>query len=168
MKNSTLFIFTLFFVSCAAVGTKTIYKTATQPTVQKIGYYTLGNIDTLSLIYPETSLVFDSTIKKITNVYSLDVPLKIKPTTKSLTDKNAISEICKQNNLDALLITDLRFIHTTYTALFIPIVSNYDTEVEMQLYDKEGKLLYATKHNTYKGNSYIKIPTAEKTIHDGV
>ena len=168
MRNFIILISILLFISCAAVGTKTIYSTNTRPSVQRIGYFTLGNIDTLSMIYPETSLAFDSTISKYANIYSLDIPMKIKYTEDSQINNDIISEICRQNNLDALLITDLRFIHTTYTAFFVPIVSNYDTEVEMQLYDQDGTLLYATMHNTYKGNSYMMSPSAEKTIHDGV
>lgn len=168
MKNFTLFIFIFFFIGCATIGTKTIYKTKVQPTIQKIGYCTLSNIDTLSLICSETAQVFDSTINKLLNTYSLDVPLKLEAINNDVIKKDEISKICKHNNLEALLITDLRFKYMTYMVLHVPVASNYDTDVKMQLYDKHGELLYVTKHNTYKGNSYMKAPTAERTICDGV
>lgn len=54
------------------------------------------------------------------------------------------------------------------STFFIPVVSNIDTEVEMRLYDKNGNISYATKHNTLSGNSYMFNPKTKVTVHDGV
>lgn len=169
MKKLIFLIFIFFLVGCTALGTRTIYKAKTQKTVQRMGYCTLSNIDDLSSICPEIAYVFDSTICKFSNIYSLDIPLKIRSIESDSINKDLISEICEQSNLDALLVTNLQFIRTTYTLYYaIPIMSNYDTEVMMQLYDRGGELLYATKHETRRGNSYMKTPTTERTVHDGV
>lgn len=78
-----------------------------------------------------------------------------------------IIEICKVFDLDGIIVTKLKFINVTYSVYFIPIAQNYDTEVEMKLYNNKGELQIATLHNTYKGNSYMFVPSVEKTIHDG-
>jgi hypothetical protein len=50
---------------------------------------------------------------------------------------------------------------------FIPIAKNWDTEVEMKLFDNTGNLMLTVLHNTTKGNSYFTPSTADRTIHDG-
>lgn len=78
-----------------------------------------------------------------------------------------IRKICNENNLDGFVVSKLKFIHVTYSMYFIPIAKNWDTEVEMKLFNSTGNLMLTVLHNTTKGNSYFMPPTADRTIHDG-
>jgi hypothetical protein len=82
-------------------------------------------------------------------------------------DTALIKELCIKNGLDAIIVSRLTFIHVTYRMGVIPIIKNYDTNVEMKLIDKNGALLLNVNHNTLHGNSYFMPPSANKTIYDG-
>ena len=69
--------------------------------------------------------------------------------------------------MDILIVSRLKFIHTHYSAYFIPLGQSYDTEVVMKVFNRKGKLLLSVLHNTVKGNSYFKAPTADRTVKDG-
>lgn len=156
-------IFTLY--GCAAVGTKTIYRTDNVPSLQRIGYCDLYDNETLVSIYPQTNDVFHSAITEIFKLYGFPTPEK---TGFVVEEKKSISEFCENNNIDALLFTNLHFINVTYTVYFAPVASNLDTEVKMRLYDRQGNLLYSTMHNTLKGNSYMMPPPTNRAVSDGV
>ena len=164
---SFLFI-SILFVSCATLGTKTLYKSETNIMIKKIGFTRLDGDTIVSKIFPQTDSIFKRTfvetfksynlndITSLDNEFSIDNP-----------DITAITKICKDNNFDGLIVSHLKFIHVTYTMNFIPIAKNWDTEVEMKLFDQSGKLMLTVLHNTTKGNSYFMPPTADRTIHDG-
>ena len=160
-----LWAFTFTLCGCAAVGTKTIYRTENVPSLQRIGYCDLYDNETLISIYPRTNDVFHSTITEIFTMYGFPTPKKIGFIVE---EKKSISEYCENNNIDALLFTNLHFINVTYTVYFAPVASNLDTEVKMRLYDRQGNLLYSTVHNTLKGNSYMMPPPTHRTVSDGV
>ena len=160
----SVFIFTLY--GCAIVGTKTIYRTDNIPQLHKVGYCDLYAKDTLNSIFPETSAIFNSTITEIFNIYGLSKPEKIGFIVAE--NKKSISDFCEKHSIDALLFTDLRFISVTYMFYFAPIAHNLDTEVKMRLYDMYGNLLYSTKHDTFKGNSYFTAPSTDRTVRDGI
>lgn len=164
--KSAFFTFIITFCSCAAIGTKTIYRTNAVPNINSIGYCELSDDEFLTSIYPQTNDVFNTAIEKIVENYGLPTPKRIEFIDKNIT--TLISELCEANNIDALLITHLRFVNTTYTMSFVPVADNLDTEVQMMLYDKQGDLLFSTKHNTFSGNSYMKLPPTHRTITDGI
>jgi hypothetical protein len=154
--------------SCSVfIGTKTLYTARNIEKVNRVGYIYLDNDGMLSTIYPQTETVFTSTIAETFTKYSLETPIKVydiisfhKP------DTTQIISICKENNLDGLLLSKLRFINATYYVNFFPVMSNIDTEVEMKLFNKEGKVVVITRHNTFNGSDYMFPPTTERTIHD--
>jgi hypothetical protein len=154
--------------SCAAVGTKTLYKTDEKVDIHSLGYNSLDGDTILSRIYPYTNNIYDSTIIETLNEYGID---NYKSLNENMTyqtpDIEKIKVICSQYKLDALLVSKLKFIYATQTIYFVPVSHNWDTEVEMKLFDKNGRLLYNTKHNTLKGNSYMNPPPVERTVHDG-
>ena len=123
------------------------------------------------VIFPETSEVMIYTVlegAEGTNNFIfklIDDSLKInffKP------DTNLIKSTCVLYGVDGIIIANLKFIHVTYSVYFVPIAQNFDTEVELKLFDKYGNLVIQTLHNTYKGNSYMMPPEAETTVRDGV
>ena len=162
------FLVSILLSSCATFGTKTLYKTTDSFSLQKIGFCNLDNDSIVNKIYPNTSKIFAKTVINSFNEYGFDnlIQLQSKISYEN-PDLSKISELCKENNLDGFLISRLRFIHVTYSVYFIPVGQNYDTEVEMKLFDNNGKLLLTTKHNTYKGNSYMMPPSPDRTITDG-
>lgn len=120
-------------------------------------------------MFPQIITVFDSTVDEIMNQYGMSNFINLHlPLSYVEPDLNILTDVCKTNQIDAVLLTKLKFINVTYSVYFIPVAENYDTEVEMKLMDKTGKLLYNTSHNTFKGNSYFLPPTPDETIHDGI
>lgn len=169
MKKITLIILVasiVCFAGCAATGTKTLFKTDNKPYIRNIGYCDLYDKVMLSSIFPRTNDVFNIAINECILNHGFSSPLRIESVIPE--DKNSISGLCENNSIDALLFTNLKFISATYSMYFIPVAKNLDTEVEMRLYDRQGNLLYSTKHNTFKGNSYMSSPSAERTVYDGV
>ena len=161
-------IISTFLSSCATVGTKTLYKTDEKLNINSLGYNTLDRDSILTIIYSNTNTVFDSTIIETFIEFGIDNYKSLNENLSYYTpDLEKIKEICNQQGLDALLISRLKFINTTMSVYFVPVSHNYDTEVEMKLFDKDGKLLYNTRHNTFKGNSYLSPPPVERTVHDG-
>jgi hypothetical protein len=154
--------------SCATLGTKTLYKSDTKSVIKKIGFSKLDGNAIVSKIFPQTDSIFKKTFIETFRSYNLTgvIPLNnefsiVKP------DTSAIAQICKENNFDGVVVSHLKFIHVTYSTYFIPIAKNWDTEVEMKVFDNTGNLMLTVLHNTTKGNSYFMPPTADRTIHDG-
>jgi hypothetical protein len=158
----------ILLTSCAAVGTKTLYKSQSRPEILKIGIADVYKKEELSDIFLDTNEKFKESIqifakeKGSYQIVLLDTEMDYENPNKEL-----IVDKCNLYNIDALLISRLKFIHVTYSMMFVPIVQNYDTEVEMKLMDKSGNLIISTRHNTYKGKSYMTPPTAERTVMDG-
>ena len=163
-----LIIIAISLHSCSIfVGTKTLYRANNSEKINLWGYTYLDNDSIISIIYPQADSVFTSTIVETFSKYSLEIPTKIYGNISfDQPDTVKIISICKENNLDGLLLSKLGFINTTYYVYFIPAMSNVDAEVEMKLFTKDGKVVAVTRHNTYKGSDYWVAPTTAKTIHD--
>lgn len=166
MRKLILAILPLLLTGCAAIGTQTVYRTAEVPHIRTIAYCGLGNIEFLKSVFPDADGVFRSAIDRSVEKYGMPLPVAVRSGVPEI--KEFISKVCEDNNVDALLFTDLQFIYVTYSVYFVPVMSNYDTDVAMRLYDRQGNLLYSTRHNTLRGNSYMMPPTADKTVRDGV
>lgn len=173
MKNISkivLLILSITLTSCGALGTKTLYKTETQlqkPT--KIGFSQLANERIIEKIVKESTEIYDSTMisqLSIQNIKSDKIILENFNEFESV-EENEIKRICAKNNLDGIILTNLKFLYVSYSSMFIPLGVSQDTEVEMQYYDSNATLLLHTKHNTHTGNTYWNIPSADKTVADG-
>lgn len=161
-------IITILLASCSAHGSKTLYKSEVKPEIKRLAFSKLDGDSIVSKIFPQTDSVFTNTLVKTFTTYNLNDIISINcELSIDNPDINIISQICEENNLDGIVITRLKFIHVTYRMNFIPIAKNWDTEVEMKLFDKTGNLVLAVLHNTTKGNSYFMPPAADRTIHDG-
>ena len=156
------------FVSCSTLGTKTLYKSDIKNPIKKIGFTKLDGDTIVSKLFPQTDSIFKKAFLETCKNYNLN---EVFPLNKELSigqpDTTSMAQICNEKNLDGLIVSRLKFIHVTYNMNFIPIAKNWDTEVEMKLFDKKGGLLLSVKHNTTKGNSYFMPPTADRTIYDG-
>lgn len=156
-------------LGCTTLGTKTLYKNSTIERPQKLGFVELDNDSTISKLFPKVDSIFKESIKEAYLKYNtgeIRTVEKYISTTKP--DTSLIAEICRREQLDGLIWTKIKFIHVTYSAYFIPVAKNWDTEVAMFLFNKDGSLLLGVSHNTLHGNSYLMPPSADKTIHDGV
>ena len=171
-KLTLLLSITVLSTNCATFGTKTLYKKESSGLVipKKLGFSQLKSESIIDQIIKETSnkygKVMSSELEKI-GIESLNVEY---PNFEKWTDleKKKISNICTSNKLDGIVFTQLKFINTNYTMMFIPIGKGQDTEVEMQYFDSNGNLIVHTRHNTAMGNTYMNYPNAEKTIPDGI
>ncbi len=170
MRRHTLLflIITILLTSCAALGTKTLYKSKAKNEFKKLAFAKLDGNRIVSKVFPQTDSIFTNTFIETFRIYNLRdiVPIDGEFSINE-PDLNSIVQICKENNLDGFVVSRLKFINVTYRMNFRPIARNWDTEVEMKLYDKLANLVLAVRHNTTKGNSYIVFPTADRTIHDG-
>lgn len=161
-------VFTILFSSCAAIGTKTLYRTNETFNIEKIGFNNLYGDNLVNEIFPQTEDIFASSVLLTLREYGFIDPQKTEiDISFDHPDQDQIEELCNKHNLDGLLISKLEFIHVTYSFYSAPVAQNYDTEVQMKLFDKNGKLLITTRHNTLKGNSYMMPPSADRTIRDG-
>ena len=171
MKKIFIILFVILAIllpSCSIfVGTQALYQTSNVEEISKWGYVNLENGNTLSEIYPRTQTVFTSTILETFAKHSLEAPREVFANL-SFENPNLVQviSICKENNLDGLLLSKLKFLNVTYYIGFIPAMQNIDTEVEMKLFNKDGKIIAITRHNTLNGSDYMMPPTAERTIHD--
>jgi hypothetical protein len=169
IKKILLFaVVVLLLSSCAVlVGTRTLYTASNIEKIHKYGYINVDNDNNLSTVYPRTNAVFTSTIIETFAKYSLEMPMEIYDNISfERPDTDKIISICKENNLDGLLLSKLTFVYPVYYIAFTPITPNIDTEVEMKLFNKDGRVIAITRHNTLKGSDYMLPPTTERTIHD--
>lgn len=158
----------LFLNSCARIGTQTLYRTPENFYIQKVGFSQFEGDNIINKAFPHAGNIFATTVIQTFNEYGFKKPKNIMSKISfEYPDNKEIIKICNENDLDGILLTKLKFIHSTYDIYSIPTFQNYDTEVEMKLIDKFGILLINTKHNTFTGNSYIMPPTADRTVHDG-
>ena len=174
LKKTTIpllffFLILSLFCSCAAVGTKTLYKNNVGHHLERIGFNQLGNDNETYEIFPQTNKIYATTIFETFSEYGIDDVEELSSTDIEFDHPNIdrIIEICEEHDLDGLLISKIKFIHVTYTVFYVPVAKNYDTEVEMKLFSKNGNIILSTKHNTLKGNSYMMPPPADRTIGDG-
>jgi|GEM_PF-2956471 hypothetical protein len=173
MRNTSkfvLFILAIALTSCGAMGTKTLYRTEsnlTKPT--KIGFSQVANEDIMEKIVNGSTKIYDSIMTNqlaTQNVRSHKIIVENFDGFDNI-NETEIKNICIENQLDGMILTQLKFLNVKYSSMFIPIGVSEDTEVEMQYYDANGKLLLHTKHNTHMGNSYWDFPSANKTVRDG-
>lgn len=169
MRNIKLFAFVLITLSgCATFGTKTLYNSGNKILPKKIGFTKLEGSMIINKIQPITDSVFNSAFIQSFKKYGIaDVFPSQTELSFDAPDQNAIAQICRDNNLEALVVSRLMFINVSYSVYLIPIGKSWDTEVKMKVFDSNGSLLLAVSHNTANGNSYSNIPVPEKTIFDG-
>ena len=159
-KTFLPFLITLTLSACAALGTATLYKTKERIEVIKIGFVDF-TADVISKeVYPKANEIFRAAVIKSFAEFGIDSVTYFQDNFDyNKPDANAIKNFCINQSLDGIIISEFKFVRIT---------RSYDTEVGMKLFDKNGKLLISTLHNTLKGNSYMTPPSPEVTVRDGV
>ncbi len=163
-------LFICLSCSCARLGTKTLYKNELNGEFARIGFSQLDGNRILSKIYPPTNYIFKKTFYEAFQAFNYkdsDITYFDKEIFYDNPDTATIVRLCTDNNLDIFILSRLKFIHTNYSLYLIPAGRTTDTEVQMKVFDKKGKLQLAVLHNTVKGNSYFSAPTAGRTVKDG-
>jgi len=166
-----LTVFILILSGCAALGTKTVYKSnnLNSYSFNKIGYSQPASEEILNKIRPNTSKLYQVAFED----FFLDKPIKIekhdlnKLEAIDKADTTEIKKICYENDLDGYICTQIKYKFVNNSYMYIPLGKSEDTYVEMKLYDKNGVPIIHTMHNTSAGNSYMMPPKAEQTIKDG-
>jgi hypothetical protein len=170
MKNIVVGLLIVLFAGCATIGVTTLYKTQEAVTIKAVGFADLCNDSSLIKLFPPTNDIFKQTLPIAFEEFGMKDVQHINARFRfQMPDTEAIRNTCQKNNLDAILITNLKFINVSMRRGYMRMrgQSEHHTEVEMKLFDKTGKLLFDEKYNTYYGNTYQQRPTARMTIHDG-
>ena len=165
------FLIQIVLLGCTAYGTKTLFKTNQREVkISEIGII-VSQPDSVSLmIFPELIEFMENILF---NGINWSDNFKVKVISDSLNrisfdpDKNTIRNICMEDTLDGLLISNLKFPYVKHYMYIELFTQNYATIVELKLYDKKGNLILQTSHNTYEGNSYPMLPGPGWTVKDG-
>jgi hypothetical protein len=148
---------------CSLLGTRTLYKTKDVINVESVGYVTLlCDSARIKNVFPFANSVFTHEVDSIIKRTGEFKPRYIEANfCHQDPGKERINAICKNDSVDAVLLTSILFTKVLPYGYF-------DTEVYMTLYGKEGDVLLKTKHNTSLGNSTWKFPTVKLSIQMGV
>ena len=133
MKHLVVFMFLAFALSsCSSLqGAFTYYKVESPPVINRIGFCSLGNSGVLSTKYSTTNEHFSNSIIETSKVFGIPEVVDLKPLELTLQiDSFAVVELCKQYNIEAILVSRLKFILVTETMLAIPINQRTDVVVE--------------------------------------
>ena len=162
-------IIILFFAACSGIGSKILYVAQKNDTVLKsIGIVNLVSDSTNLKICPNITEVSDSAIKAGLQE-SKEIDFKFFDYEKDSADiNNNTTEFCTNNNLDGIIFVDLRFINVHYTVAFIPLSEEYHSESKISLFNKNGKNLIRTSHNTSRGGQYVTTPSTAQTVYDAI
>ena len=171
MRNIFAGLMIVLFTGCASTGITTLYKTKETVAIKTIGFADLSNDSALIKVFPPTNDIFKHTLPLAFEEFGMkDVQHLNDRFRFQIPDSNDIINACQRNNLDAVLVSYLKFINVQTGGRGMMRMRGqpeHHTEVEMKLFDKTGKLLFDEKYNTYYGNNYNQRPTAKMTIHDG-
>ena len=158
----------VIIAGCASLGTKTLYSAGNKVEIKKLGFSNLDGASFVNRIFPKTDSIFRSAFINTTGKFNLTPPIYLENELSiEKPDTALIMSMCKEKNLDGLIVSRLKFINTSYSVYLIPVGQSFDTEVEMKLFSSAGGLLFSVRYGTLKGNSYLNFPTGEKTVRDG-
>jgi hypothetical protein len=158
----------VLFCSCALLGTRTIYKAREHVNIQKVGIIRPDQDSLFARIFPQTAMVIDSTINEVLKNYGIYKPefIYVNLSFKQ-PDPARVKELCSRYELDALILTKIRFMVTPFSAINPPVFETAETKVEMQLLAKSGELICHTKHNTDYGNESLFPLSVNSAIYHG-
>ena len=172
IEKSLVVMLACLLMSCAALGTRTTYRSDPPPLIKSMGYVELVRDSQFRHLFPRTNEVFHRSVVNTLNAYGMDDVREIgQQLPFEAPDPEKIAELCRQYEVDALLLSRLEFVHHKH--LLPPsddnysIGESYETKVEMKLFDRHGRLIVAARHNTIMGNLYFKIPEPGRTVRDG-
>ena len=168
----SLVVFAFLFSGCTSMGTKTLYRVTKNNTlIKNIGVINLVTDSTNIKICPTIKSVSESAIKE-SFLENTDLHFTLIGESKDFKGQNLnkenLSALCKEKQVEAILIVVTRFINVNYTLAFIPISSEYHSESLVTLFNSEGNKLISISHNTMRGDDYFGRPSAEVTVRDAI
>lgn len=160
----------LLLQSCSILGTRTLYKTSERLDIHKIGFVDFTTLDKIhNEIYSLAKVKFKNSVPIVFKKYGIDSTLHIIGNLDYFhPDSLQIKSICFNQNIDGLVLSTFAFANINPSSLELPYRLIFDTRSEMKLFDKNGKLIIFTKHNTIWGNTYWNNPSPDKTVYDGI
>ena len=156
-------------IGCSSIGNKILYKSPDSIRFEKFGFVNSEYDTVTNKLYPPANSLFTSTVNDfiLTNGSSTPHYLQTVIAYDNI-DTLKMKKLCKENNLDVILITKLYFISKYYiykgllnckpdNQQFLAY-TNSDVCVEMKLFNKNGKLLLFISYNTPQGNGTANSP----------
>lgn len=154
-----------FLTSCAALGSKTIYKSEKTVPLQNLGCTQLFEAKDLNRIFLYSDSVYFSGLQREYKRNLGDSLMFVDASINFFSPyKPDIISICSRYKLNGLIVSNLRFMRLIMN--HIPAEGWTDSCVELKLFDSNGNLIIHTSHKTSIGNSYGLQPTTERTIND--
>ncbi len=151
-------------VSCAALGSKTIYRSNQSFWFKNIGLTQLHDASRMNSVYPKTDSILYKTLQaefeqnRKEAIHCLDDEINF-----LLPNKPDIIRICSGYKLHGLIIPSIRFLHPEN----LDMPNGWcDSEVQLKLFDYRGELIMHTSHRTSIGNTYGLEPGTSRTIKD--
>lgn len=158
-------------ITACSAGSKTLYKNNKQVTLQRIGFAKFMNSDSISRLYPPTAMIFKQSVtKELNKVKIKDIEFLDEEFPINNPDSISLLKICTDNKLDAIILSQVHFFNIRQYLNPLPVGSYYDTEITLELFDKNAAQVMTVSYNTAKGKSYLlkSNPTVNLTLKDGV
>ncbi|MBD8489430.1 hypothetical protein IFO69_11810 [Echinicola sp. CAU 1574] len=155
--------------SCAAIGSKTLYKTDVPIETDNWGIAPLETVYHINQFhFWETNEYFDNSIKESFLNYGIGKPVQLnKPLSYEDSNSSYIKKLCHEKKLKGLIIPKLIYVPVNYRVIGSNYRNYFDTVVYLKLFNKKGELVMHTVHNTYEGNTYLTYPKPEQAVYDG-
>lgn len=169
-RITSIFIFCAIFCdSCRINDTEVLFSTPKFSPPKRLAFTQLsGDVSTHDR-FDKTDAYYVRSMQYALKPYKLDA-LQYVDCCLDFNNQNAdeIKSICATNNVDGVLVAQLKFETLKNCNKTKNPDSEFDTEVEIKLYGSDGKLKIHTLHNTIKMQSYKQPPQPILAIKDGV
>jgi len=165
----SFWVIVLLLSGCNWFGTKLIYRTdADIPKPEVIGYSQLAFEDELVKVFDSTAVLFERTMAVFLDESEIESKKIVVNGFQGFETINPamVRRICKSENMDGILFTELRFLNIDIRTMEMPTNVYADSRVEMQYYNKEGELLIHVRFSTELGKSYMSPPPASRIVPD--
>lgn len=158
MKFKSVYLVLLTLIITGCVSTKTIYRVETFPVIKTIGVIYVENSEDYKKVFPKFEETYNSEMKKVLTEYGFSViQIKNDSLSYSTPKSDIVKRICKENNLDALLIPRFGLTQINEYFYFLKTGKNFETELELQLLDKDANLLILVKYDSTKDHGANRV-----------
>ena len=167
---NNIFIFCAFFCAgCRINNTEVLFSTPKFSPPNRLAFTQLSGDVSTHYRFDETNAYYFKAMQYALKPYKFDT-LKYIDCCLDFNNQNSqeIKNICAANNVDGVLVAQLKFETYKNCNKNKNPDSEFDTEVEIKLYGSDGKLKMHTLHNTIKMQWYKQPPHPILTIKDGV
>ena len=162
-KNIFFVICSVLFISCST--TKILYKSDILIQLNRIGIADLNKVaPQIDSLFPKLDSVFNTASINFSNKYLAKETVHLKEKLNySRSDSLEIRSLCKDQNLDAIILSFVKFTLVINTIYLIPTDKHFECILYTKIYDKNGSLIYHVVHDS-KDDTYDKVPTTERVV----